>query len=89
MRVFALTRPTADNDELMINRRGDLLCPAVDEILVQLVALGNSVVCVNVAAECRDYCAEQLALPPAGDRDCRTFGGQKLTGGISILSGTL
>jgi len=63
MRILALTWPTNGKGELMINARRDLLCPAIDGIVDELLQRGHSVICVNLAAEVRDYHAEELSVP--------------------------
>ena len=47
----------------MINARRDLLCPAIDGIVDELLKRGHSVICVNLAAEVAEYSASELALP--------------------------
>ena len=63
MRILVLTWPTNQRDELMTNARGDLLCPAIDGLVDQLVTQGHTLVCVNVAADCFDFDPNELALP--------------------------
>lgn len=64
MRILALTWPTrGGNDELMINTRRDLICPAIDGLAKALLARGHQVVYVNLAEEVIDYEARDLALP--------------------------
>jgi hypothetical protein len=54
MRIAALVWPTFDNEtELMINQRGDLLCPAIDGLTNELLKLGHQVLYVNLFQEHR------------------------------------
>jgi len=63
MRILALTWPTEDKEGLMLNRRRDLLCPAIDGITDELLKLGHSVVYVNLAADCCEYEPADLGRP--------------------------
>lgn len=64
MRILALTWPTTNNGQnLMINKRRDLLCPAIDGISDELLKLGHSVICVNAAREVYDYDEADLNCP--------------------------
>lgn len=60
MRILALLWPTNGKEELMINRRGDLVCPAIDGLTNEILSLGEQVVYVNVAAEKYNFPEEQL-----------------------------
>jgi len=52
LRILALTWPTFDCDKkMMINARGDLVCPAIDGLTNELIKLGHQIVYVNVFAE--------------------------------------
>ncbi len=62
MRVLALMWPTDAREELMINRRRDLIVPAIDGITNELLNLGHTVVYVNVAAEEYTYASTDLSL---------------------------
>ncbi len=48
MRILALMWPTNGREDLMINRRGDMVCPAIDGITDALMELGHTVVYVNL-----------------------------------------
>lgn len=62
MRILALTWPTFDNEkDLMINQRGDLLCPAIDGLTNELLKLGHQVVYVNLMAEERELSEKEWA----------------------------
>jgi hypothetical protein len=62
LRILALTWTTFDNEtELMINQRGDLICPAADGLTNELLNLGHQVVYVNVAAEHLKCTEKQLS----------------------------
>ena len=64
MRILALTWPTTSNGKtLMLNKRKDLLCPAVDGIFDELLRIGHSVICVNVAMEIYNYNEQELQCP--------------------------
>jgi len=64
MKILALTWTTFDSEkELMINARGDLICPAVDGLTNELLSLGHQVVYVNLAAEHIECTEKQLACP--------------------------
>lgn len=52
LRILALTWPTFDDEKrMMINARGDLVCPAIDGLTNELINLGHTVIYVNVFAE--------------------------------------
>ena len=62
MRILALTWPTDNKNQLMINRRRDLICPAIDGITNELLSEGHSVLYVNIAAEVFSYDEKELKL---------------------------
>ena len=52
MKILALTWTTFDCEKkMMINARGDLVCPAIDGLTNEFLKLGHQVVYVNVFAE--------------------------------------
>lgn len=64
MKVLCLTFPTFDDEKtLMINARRDLLCPAIDGIVSELLKLGHQVVCVNLATLVHNYSEQELNCP--------------------------
>lgn len=64
MRILALTWPTFDDEErMMINARGDLVCPAIDGLTNEFLNLGHTVVYVNLFAEHRTLSEKDLACP--------------------------
>jgi len=64
MRILALAWPTtSDGKTLMINKRKDLICPAIDGIIDELLRLGHSVIYVNVARELYNYNEQDLKCP--------------------------
>lgn len=64
MRILALTWPTtSDGKTLMLNRRRDLICPAVDGIFDELLRIGHSVICINVALEAFEFDTQDTRCP--------------------------
>ncbi len=63
MRILALAWPTDNMNQLMINGRRDLICPAIDGISNELLNEGHSVTYVNIAAEVIPYDKKDLKLP--------------------------
>lgn len=63
MRILSLMWPTNGREELMINSRRDMLCPATDGLVDELLNLGHQVVCINIAAEEYDFTVADLACP--------------------------
>jgi hypothetical protein len=64
MRILALTWTTFDDEKrLMINSRGDLICPAIDGLTNELLNLGHQIVYVNLFAEHQKCTEKELACP--------------------------
>ncbi len=64
MRILVLTWPTTnDGKTLMLNKRKDLICPAIDGINDELLKIGHSVICVNVARQIYKYDKQDLQCP--------------------------
>ncbi len=64
MRILALTWTTFDDEEtMMINARGDLVCPAIDGLTNELLKLGHTVIYVNVFAEHKSVPEKDLKCP--------------------------
>ena len=63
MRTLAFLWPTDGKEQLMINNRRDLICPAIDGISNELLSLGVQVIYVNLAAEEYNFPEEELKVP--------------------------
>ncbi len=63
MRILVLLWPTDGKEQLIINKRRDLICPAIDGISKEILSLGTQVVYVNVAAEKYNFPEKELKVP--------------------------